>query len=115
MDAATLNVPGIQPYEGRGAAWEVNQRNVTVDNFFSSYGLAQQLRNRNMTLLGTIRKTARKIPPAFREERGRQAYSSMFFFSNIVTLVSFKARATRKLVLALSSFHHNNLIDTTIP
>lgn len=37
-------------------------RNVTTDNFFTSYNLAQFLLTKQLTLLGTVRKNRREVP-----------------------------------------------------
>lgn len=63
-------------------------RNLTVDNWFSSVPLFQtMLTEFNLTMLGTLRKNKREIPPQFlaRKEEG----TSQFAFDENKTLVSF--------------------------
>ncbi|XP_064809134.1 piggyBac transposable element-derived protein 4-like [Oncorhynchus masou masou] len=38
--------------------------NVTCDNFFTSYELGQRLLERNLTMVGTVRKNKAELPPA---------------------------------------------------
>lgn len=41
------------------------ERNVTMDNFFTSIPLAQELQTRNLTLIGTLGKNKSEIPIEF--------------------------------------------------
>ncbi|XP_042178792.1 uncharacterized protein LOC121846651 [Oncorhynchus tshawytscha] len=56
-------------------------RNVTCDNFFTSYELGQRLLERDLTVVGTVRKNKAKLPPALLESKGRQVLSSRFAFT----------------------------------
>jgi len=38
------------------------ERNVTTDNFFTSVDLANQLKNKKFTLVGTMKQNKREIP-----------------------------------------------------
>ncbi|XP_044226881.1 piggyBac transposable element-derived protein 4-like isoform X1 [Thunnus albacares] len=80
-------------------------RNITCDNFFTSYELAQRLLlERNDTLLGTIRKNKPELPDALLALRGRRVLSSKFAFTCDTTLVSYLAKKNKN-VLLLSTFH----------
>jgi hypothetical protein len=81
-------------------------RNVTTDNFFTSVNLARELRNRQMTLVGTMRSARREVPKALVHQRGRSLYSSIFAcnLTDGVELISYKAKPS-KTVLLLSSQH----------
>ncbi|XP_030006547.1 LOW QUALITY PROTEIN: piggyBac transposable element-derived protein 4-like [Sphaeramia orbicularis] len=80
-------------------------RNVTCDNFFTSYELAGRLlRERNNTLLGTIRKNKPELPTALLELRGRRVLSSKFAFTPDTTLVSYVPKKNKN-VLLLSTLH----------
>ena len=39
-------------------------RNVTNDNFFTSYGLAKQLPQKKTSIVGTVNKVRRELPPS---------------------------------------------------
>ncbi|XP_070982190.1 piggyBac transposable element-derived protein 4-like [Oncorhynchus clarkii lewisi] len=79
-------------------------RNVTCDNFFTSYDLGQRLLERNLTMVGTVRKNKAEHPPALLESRGRQVLSSRFAFTPTATLVSYLAKRNKN-VLLLSTLH----------
>ena len=44
-----------------------------TDNFFTSLSLLQQLRNRDLGLIGTIRKNRRELPEQFTSKRSEAA------------------------------------------
>ena len=86
-------------------------RNVTVDNWFTSYPLAQELRQQyKMTLVGTIRKNKREIPAQFVATRGRSQFSSIFGHQKDVTLVSYIPKKNKNVTL-LSTKHNDAAID----
>ncbi len=88
-------------------------RNITCDNFFTSLPLARDLLEKKLTLVGTIRKNKSEIPlELLTEVRGnkRPVNSSMFAFTLNETLVSYKARE-KKFVLLLSTLHEDDEID----
>ncbi|KAJ4440549.1 hypothetical protein ANN_08694 [Periplaneta americana] len=86
-------------------------RNVTVDNWFNSVPLATRLlKDHNLTLLGTLRKNKKELPPEFVQTKNRQIHSSMFGFNGDITLVS-HAPKKGKVVLLLSTMHHDDKID----
>lgn len=79
-------------------------RNVTTDNFFTSYDLGQFLLTQNTTLLGTMRKSRTEIPPEFLPKT-REEFESKFAFTNSTALVSYAPRKNRTVVL-LSTMHN---------
>ncbi|CAF1527960.1 unnamed protein product [Adineta ricciae] len=88
-----------------------SNRNVTIDNFFTSVQLAKDLQMKNLTLIGTLRKNKPDIPIEFQSNKKRAIGSSLFGFQDDLTLVSFVPKAN-KAVLLLSSKHHDNQVDT---
>ena len=57
-------------------------RNVTCDNFFTSYELARRLlRERGLTVVGTIRKNKPELPPALLACKNRRVFSSRFAYA----------------------------------
>lgn len=87
-----------------------SNRNVTMDNFFTSVPLAQELQTKNLTLIRTMRKNKPEIPIEFQSNKNRELGSSLFGFQDGLTLVSF-VRKQNKAVLLLSSKHHDNQVD----
>nr|CAI5865669.1 unnamed protein product [Callosobruchus analis] len=84
-------------------------RNITVDNWFSSISLFNDmLKDHKLTMIGTLRKNKREIPPTFLTNKlpGR----SLFGFDSNKTLVSYCPRAN-KVVLLLSSMHFDDYVD----
>lgn len=84
-------------------------RNITVDNWFSSVPLFEKmLIDHKLTMIGTLRKNKREIPPTFLTNKvpGR----SLFGFDNNKTLVSYSPKAN-KVVILLSSMHFDNAVD----
>ena len=71
-------------------------RNVTVDNFFASIPLANELLSKKITLVGTLRKNKSEIPAEFLPNRRREISSSLFGFQNQLSLVSFVPKKTNQ-------------------
>lgn len=93
----------IIPISGTG-------RNLTVDNWYTSVPLVQDLANNDkISVVGTMRKNKREIPPCF-TEKGRPEFSSQFGFSDRATLVSYVPKKNRSVVL-ISSLHCAAEID----
>ena len=85
-------------------------RNITIDNWFTSYELAQTMFKKNITLVGTLRKNKWQIPPEFVSNKNRSPSTSLFGFGNNSTLVSYISRKNKN-VLLLSTMQRNNKID----
>lgn len=80
-------------------------RNVTVDNWFSSVPLFDDMLNQyNLTMLGTVRE----IPPSFLV--AKEAGVSKFAFDQNKTLVSY-APKKNKVVLLMSTSHYSDAIN----
>ena len=93
----------IQPISHTG-------RNVTFNNWYTSVTLAEELlKEHKITIVETIRKNKREIPPEFINTKEREEKSSKFAFRD-GTLVSFIPKKGN-VVLALPTMHHNNDID----
>ena len=82
-------------------------RNVTTDDFFTSYNLAQFLLTKQLTLLGTVQKNRKEVPP---EPSKRAEYESLFVFTKDTSMVSY-APNKNKTVLLLSTMHEQPDID----
>lgn len=82
----------------------LRDRNVTCDNFFTSYELGQQLLKRKMTMVGTIRKNKPELPLALLPPKGRAVFSSKFAFTPTTAAVSYVPKKN-KTVLLVSTKH----------
>lgn len=67
-------------------------RNVTMDNWFTSVPLAKELLQdpHQLTIVGTLRSNKREIPAQLLQSR--QTRSSMFCYDGNCTLVSFRPK-----------------------
>ncbi|XP_047543237.1 piggyBac transposable element-derived protein 3-like [Vanessa atalanta] len=86
-------------------------RNITFDNWFTSYELVVHLLNEHkLTSTGTVRNNKRCIPAAFLKT-GKAPGSSMFGHQKDVSMVSY-APKKHKVVIVMSSLHHDAKIDS---
>ncbi|CAH2007943.1 unnamed protein product [Acanthoscelides obtectus] len=94
----------IQPISKTG-------RNITTDNWFTSYELVDVLlRGHNSTLIGTVRKNKKELPADFINTKLLPVNSSMFGFQKNRALVSYVPRKGKN-VIPISSMHHDDKID----
>jgi hypothetical protein len=87
-----------------------NGRNITMDNFFTSVPLAEDLLARRTTLVGTLRKNKRDIPKSFSDAKGRTVYSTSFAYCGQLTLCSYCPKKN-KVIPMLSSMHHDAAVS----
>ncbi|XP_072377970.1 uncharacterized protein [Diabrotica undecimpunctata] len=89
-------------------------RNVTMDNYFTSVSLANDLvHNHRITLVGTLRKNKRDVPPIFLDTKLRNRNSSMFTWGvdpNKCIPTSYVPKPNRNFLM-LSMFHKDDEID----
>lgn len=86
-------------------------RNVTMDNWFTSIPLAEDmLKNYKLTITGTLRHNKREIPPSFLPNRRKDILSSQFAFHEKMTLVSFTPRKSKSVIL-LSTMHYSKEVN----
>lgn len=87
--------------------------NITLDNFFVSYKLAQSLVAKDTTITGTIRPKKRELPSVFtsaEEAKKRGPNQSIFCFSNECELVSYTSNSNKN-VLLLSTAHATEAVN----
>lgn len=87
-----------------------SNRNVTTDNWYSSIELSQELKNKGLTTVGTLKKNKAILPKEFLPNKNKPINSSMFGFTKDCTLVSFVPKKN-KAVLLYSTMHHDNTVD----
>lgn len=93
----------VKPIEG-------SRRNVTGDNWFSSIELADELKKRSLTYVGTMKKNKTEIPEEFKPNAERNVSSSIYGFTNDLTLMSYVPKQ-KKAVIMISSMHHSQYDD----
>ncbi|XP_056639755.1 piggyBac transposable element-derived protein 4-like [Diorhabda sublineata] len=83
-----------------------SNNNVTVDNWFTSVSLADELLKDpyKLTIIGTPRSKKKEIPPVLLPTRQRNANTSMFCYDQEKVLLSYVSRK-QKVVLLLSTMH----------
>ncbi|XP_057693608.1 piggyBac transposable element-derived protein 1-like [Corythoichthys intestinalis] len=86
----------MEPFMDKG-------RTVTTDNFFTSLSLAQRLRSRRTSILGTVNNFRREIPPSTRKS-GQIEFTTRVFSTPEATLTVY-APKRNKTVHILSSMH----------
>ena len=86
-------------------------RNITMDRFFTSVPLVEDLLAERLTVVGTINRRRKLLPKEMTDPRGRQPDTTLFGFRNDITLVSHCPKPG-KLVLAVSTQHKTALVDS---
>ena len=76
-----------------------------------SYRLSQELLSRGIAMQGTIMTNRREVPPAFKKERNKVLYNSLFGFRETATLVSY-AMKKGEVVNLLSTVHRDDTVGT---
>ena len=76
--------PSVKPISGQQSV-----RNVTTDNCFTFVELSNRLKDKNLTLVGTMKQNKKEILKEFKPARQRPEYSSLFRFTEDLTLVSY--------------------------
>lgn len=80
-------------------------RNVMSDNFLTSFSLIKCLiYNHRLSMLGTVRKNKRELPPEFVNTKQRPIKPCLFGFQDDITLLSYIPKRNKNILLA-SSMH----------
>lgn len=83
---------------------KTTKRNLTTDNYYGSYPLAQELLKKGITLVTTLKKNKTDIPPGFLPNPKRKVKSSLFGYQDECTLVSYVPKKNKAVIL-LSTLH----------
>ena len=86
----------VRPYLCKG-------RNVTTDNYFTSVKLANQLKEKQTSLLGTVNKIRREVPLSFRKMK-EDLHSCKLYKSGNITLTAYQGKVNKHLLI-LSTVH----------
>ena len=89
---------------------ETSHRNVTADNWFGSIELTQELLKRGLTYVGTLKKNKPQIPNQFLPHKSRLEQSSLYGFTDDMTLLSYVTKKGKAVIL-ISSMHHSEQLD----
>ncbi|CAG5058124.1 unnamed protein product [Parnassius apollo] len=88
--------------------------NLTCDNWFTSIPAAKELLQKQVNLVGTLRRK-REISPSFLELKDRERNTAKFAFTGELTLLSYcPPKQTKKIVPMLSTMHATADLDATI-
>lgn len=94
----------LRPFYGSG-------RNVTCDNWFTSIELLKKVKEQKLSLLGTLRKNKRELPPQFVETKSREIKTSIYGFTKETALVSYVPKKGKN-VLLISSMHSDDAVGS---
>ncbi|XP_035231305.1 uncharacterized protein LOC118203159 [Stegodyphus dumicola] len=85
-------------------------RNVTTDNWFSSFELVRDLDEKKLTFVGTLKKNKPQILDQFKLTKTQEPNTSLFRFRKNMTLLSYVPKRYRNVIL-ISSLHDDVAID----
>lgn len=85
-------------------------RTLTTDNWYTSIPLADSLLQKKITLLGTVRKNKKEIPPSFLPNKQKAVGTAQFAYRKDMTLVSHATKKNKGVIL-LSTTHDFGRID----
>ncbi|KAJ8909642.1 hypothetical protein NQ315_015334 [Exocentrus adspersus] len=113
-DVSSKYMFDAMPYLGKSTNTNGSSRNITMDNWFTSIKLADDLLAPpyNLTMVGTIRKNKRDIPPEMLATKNRDPGSSKFCFDKEKVLVSYTPKKNKN-VLLLSTMHEGCSVSKT--
>lgn len=113
----------VGPYELSNAAKDVvhrltepienTGRNITLDNWFTSIPLAEELLQKKLTLVGTLRKNKPQLPRELIDIKKRILYSTIFAYNNQITALSYVPKKGKNVVLISTMHSNSNDIDST--
>ena len=90
----------LEPYLG-----SLHGFNVTLDNWFTSCPLLDELLANDVTAVGTVRSNRRDIPPVAKSTNNRTQNSTLYLQNEQLLLLSYMDRKKGKPILVLSSTH----------
>lgn len=88
-------------------------RNITLDNWFTSIPLAEELLQKKLTLVGTLRKNKPQLPRELIDIKKRILYSTIFAYNNQITALSYVPKKGKNVVLISTKHSNSNDIDST--
>lgn len=94
----------IEPYVNKG-------RNVTCDNFFTSLVLANYLKSKNTSIVGTVNRARREIPVSVKNAK-EELYSTIILKTGDTSLTVYQSKSNKN-VLMLSTMHPDVTISNS--
>lgn len=110
----TTNMPLAEHYvKSLTSSTSGANRNITMDNWFSSVKLADDLLEEphKFTMVGTLRKNKREIPPEMLSTKGRSVGDARYCFDKQKTLLSYVPKRNKN-VLVLSTMHSGSSLKS---
>ena len=84
-----------EPISGSG-------RNITADNWFTDIDLVQELKEKKLSYVGTLKRNKRQLPPELVISKGRKELSSLFGFQKDIMLVSYIPKPKKTVILVFT-------------
>ena len=85
-------------------------RNITVYNWFTDIDLVQELKEKKLSYVGTLKKNKRQLPPELVVSKERKELSSLLGFQKDIMLVSYVPKP-KKTVILVSTLRVDKEID----
>ncbi|CAF2119811.1 unnamed protein product [Rotaria magnacalcarata] len=90
--------------------WINTGRTITTDNYFTNVELVEDLLSAQTTLVGTMRRNKKEIPPELESNSQRPEESSIFCFGRQLALVRYVPKKGKAVIL-LSTMHHDKFVN----
>ncbi|CAI6370912.1 unnamed protein product [Macrosiphum euphorbiae] len=88
-----------------------SNRNLTCDNWYTSYPLATELLKKQTTIVGTLRKNKKEIPVDFQPHKNKAVNSSFFGFQKEKMITSYTPKKNKAVIL-LSTMHNDTSVNS---
>ncbi|KAJ8898511.1 hypothetical protein PR048_003871 [Dryococelus australis] len=84
--------------------------NITTDNSFASVLLTEYLLEKNLTMVGSLRRNKRDVPIELKDCKNQHLYTSRFAFNNYLTIIIYTPKKNKR-VLLLSTMQYESSND----
>jgi len=88
-----------------------SNRNLTCDNWYTSYPLTTELLKKQTTIVGTLRKNKKEIPVDFQPHKNKAINSSFFGFQKEIMITSYTPKKNKAVIL-LSTMHNDTSVNS---
>ncbi|XP_067278005.1 piggyBac transposable element-derived protein 4 [Pseudorasbora parva] len=86
--------------------------NITMDSYFTSIHLAENLFEKNLTMVGTLNIKNPHVPPIMKPSKLRALHTSEFGYCGNVSMVSY-VQKRKKAEILLSTLHNSKALNET--